>query len=73
MVGSAAGFIAVYLVTVRTTPGREFGDASLRGALLIHDGAARAVDRVLGVASVATLLAGLALIALARLPLGRLL
>lgn len=66
-VGSAAGFLAVYLVTVRTTPGREFGDASLRGALLIQDGVARAVDGVLGVVSVATLLAGLALIALIAL------
>ena len=66
-VGSAVGFLAVYLVTVRTTPGREFGDASLRGALLIQDGVARTVDSALGVVSAATLLAGLALIVLIAL------
>ncbi len=66
-VGSAAAFLADYLVTVRTTQGREFGDASLRGALLIEDGVAPAVDAVLGVVSVATLLGGLALIAMIAL------
>lgn len=68
--GSGIGFVAVYVLTVRTTPGREFGDASLRGALLTHAGAARAVDGVLGIVSATTLLAGLttvALIALVRL------
>ncbi len=65
--GSGAGFLAVYLLTVRTTPGREVGDASLRGALLTHAGAASAVDGVLGIVSAATLLAGLATIALIAL------
>ena len=64
------GFLIVYVVTVRTTPGREFGDATLRGALLTQAGLARAVDGVLGIVSVGTLLAGLTtvvLIALVRL------
>lgn len=65
-----AGFAVVYVLTVRTTPGRQFGDASLRGAQLTSPGVADAVDAVLGVVSTATLFAGIAaiaLIALARL------
>ena len=64
------GFAIVYVLTVRTTPGREFGDASLRGALFTHSGISSAVDTVLAVVSVATLLAAtlaVALIALIRL------
>ena len=66
----AAGFAGVYVLTVRTTPGRQFGDASLRGALFTRAGASVAVDEILNVVSVAMLLAGMAavaLIALARL------
>lgn len=65
-----AGFFVVYFLTVRTTPGRQFGDASLSGAVLTHAEVAKAVDGTLALASVAALLAGaatVALIALARL------
>ncbi len=69
-VTSIVGFVLVYLLTVRTTPGRQFGDASLRGALVTNSAVVDAVDAVLGVVSVATLLGGraaIALIALVRL------
>ncbi len=59
-VASVIGFVLVYALTVRTTPGRQFGDASLRGALVTNSTVADAVDAVLGVVSVATLLGGLA-------------
>ena len=61
------GFALVYVLTVRTRPGRRFGDASLRGAQLTESGVAGAVDTVLGVVSVAALLAGIAAIALLAL------
>ncbi len=67
---SVLGFVLVYLLTVRTTPGRQFGDVSLRGALTTKAALADSVERVLGVVSVASLLAGvagIALIALVRL------
>ncbi len=66
-VTSIVGFVLVYLLTVRTTPGRQFGDASLRGALVTNSAVVDAVDAVLGVVSVATLLGGLAAIALIAL------
>lgn len=69
-VASVVGFVLVYVLTVRTIPGRQFGDASLRGALVTNSTVVDAVDAVLGVVSVATLLGGLgaiALIALMRL------
>lgn len=61
------GFTLVYVLTVRTMPGREFGDASLRGALVTNSGLSSWVDRVLAVVSVATLLAAMAAIALVAL------
>lgn len=61
------GFAAVYVLTVRTTPGREFADASLRGAGFAYSSVAEAVDAALGVVSVATLLATLAAVALVAL------
>lgn len=61
------GFFFVYVLTVRTTPGRQFGDASLRGALITNSGVVDAVDAILGVVSVATLLGGVAAIALIAL------
>ena len=67
---SVLGFVLVYVLTVRTTPGRQFGDVSLRGALITRAALADTVEGVLGVVSVASLLAGLAgvaLIALVRL------
>ena len=62
-----AAFTVVYVLTVRTRPGRQFGDASLRGAQLTESGVAGVVDSVLGFVSVATLLAGIAAIALLAL------
>ena len=64
---SVIGFVLVYLLTVRTAFGRQFGDASLRGALVTSSTVVDAVDAVLGVVSVATLLGGLAAIALIAL------
>jgi len=61
------GFVLVYVLTVRTTPRRQFGDASLRGALITNSGVVDAVDAILGVVSVATLLGGVAAIALIAL------
>lgn len=66
-VASAIGFVLVYLLTVRTASGRQFGDASLRGALITNSPVVDAVDAVLGVVSTATLLGGLAAIALIAL------
>lgn len=67
---SVLGFVLVYVLTVRTIPGRQFGDVSLRGALITNAALVDSVDAVLGVVSVASLLAGVAgvaLIALVRL------
>ncbi len=61
------GFVLVYVLTVRTTPGRQFGDASLRGALITNSGFVDAVDAVLAVVSAASLLGGVAAIALIAL------
>ena len=66
-VASVIGFVLVYLLTVRTASGRQFGDASLRGALITNSPVVHAVDAVLGVVSMATLLGGLAAIALIAL------
>ena len=66
-VASVIGFVLVYVLTVRTASGRQFGDASLRGALVTNSQVVDAVDAVLGVVSVATLLGGLAAIALIAL------
>ncbi len=61
--GFAAGFVLVYLVTVRTVRGRLFGDASLRGALLTRSAMANGVDSILNAVSVASLLAAVAVVA----------
>lgn len=66
-VASVIGFVLVYVLTVRTASGRQFGDASLRGALVTNFTVVDAVDAVLGVVSAATLLGGLAAIALIAL------
>lgn len=64
----------VYWLAVRTSVGREFGDAALRGALLTHEAVADTVDVVLDIVSVASLMGALAVVAtialvrLARLP-----
>lgn len=57
----------VYYVTVRTVPGRELGDASLRGALATNSLLADSVDAVLDVVSVASLLAAVAVVAVIAL------
>lgn len=67
VLASVLGFVLVYVLTVRTASGRQFGDASLRGALVTNSTVADAVDAVLGVVSAATLLGGLAAIALIAL------
>ncbi|MGB0102246.1 MAG: phosphatase PAP2 family protein [Nocardioides sp.] len=63
----AAGFGLVYVVTVRTVPGRRFGDASLRGALLTRSTMADSATTVLDVVSVASLLGAVALVAVIAL------
>lgn len=63
-------FVLVYQGTVRTRPGRLFGNASLRGAMLTHSGISDLVDGALAVVSAASLLgavAAVAVIALIRL------
>ncbi|MDG4829082.1 phosphatase PAP2 family protein [Solwaraspora sp. WMMD1047] len=69
-IGNAAGFALVYWLTVRTTPGRRFGDRTMRGAGLSQPQLSEGVDRVLDVVSVASLfgaVAAVAVIALLRL------
>ena len=61
------GFWLLYVVTVRTSYGRLFADASLRGAVRTRSGASDLVERALGVVSVASLLGALALVALIAL------
>ncbi len=61
------GFLLVYYVTVRTVQGRLFGDASLRGALLIRSATSDSADTVLNVVSVASLLGAIALVAMIAL------
>ena len=60
-------FWLVYLVTVRTSSGRLFADASLRGAVLSRSRVGNVVDQSLGVVTVASLLAAVALIAVIAL------
>jgi membrane-associated phospholipid phosphatase len=62
-----AGFAAVYVVTVRTPPGRLAGDRALRGAMLAPSVVAGQVTRVLDVVSVATLAGATAVIAVIAL------
>lgn len=69
-VGCGAVFVLVYWLTVRTTPGRRFGDRTMRGAGLSRPQLTEGVDRVLDVVSVASLfgaVAAVAVIALLRL------
>ncbi len=63
MVSYAFVFWLVYQVTVRTTYGRLFADASLRGAVLAQARTEGLVDRALGIVTVASLAAAVALIA----------
>lgn len=60
-------FWLVYLVTVRTSYGRLFADASLRGAVLSRSRTGDVVDGALSVVTVASLLAAVALIAVIAL------
>ncbi len=61
--GYLATFGLVYWMSVRTTSGRQFGDAALRGALLTQEAASDTVDAVLDIVSVASLMAALAVVA----------
>ncbi len=63
----AVAFGVVYQGTVRTLSGRQFADASLRGAILSRSSTEDLVDRTLGVVTVASLLAALAVIAVIAL------
>ena len=65
--GCWLGFALVYVVTVRTLGGRQFADASLRGATLTGSGTGDLVDRWLGVVSLASLLGAVAVVALVAL------
>ena len=60
-------FWLVYLVTVRTSYGRLFADASLRGAVLSRSRFSDAIEGTLGVITVAFLLAAVALISVIAL------
>ncbi len=66
-VACGLGFWLLYAVTVRTSYGRLFADASLRGAVRVQSGTSDLVERALGVVSVASLLGALALVALIAL------
>ncbi len=67
MVLCVAGFVATYVLTVRTELGRQLADAAFRGALLGQSRTSDVVDNVLGVVSVASLLLAVALIAFVAL------
>ena len=66
-VTSGSAFWLLYAVTVRTSYGRLFADASLRGAVRTRSGMRDLVDHALGVVTVASLLAALAVVALIAL------
>ncbi|MEO5652277.1 MAG: phosphatase PAP2 family protein [Marmoricola sp.] len=63
MVSYVFVFWLVYEVTVRTTYGRLFADASLRGAVLTQARTEGLVDKALGIITVASLAAAVAVIA----------
>ncbi len=63
MTGYAFVFWLVYQVTVRTTYGRLFADASLRGAVLTQTRTEGLVDHALGIITLASLAAAVAVIA----------
>lgn len=65
--GCVLAFWLLYLLTVRTSYGRLFADASLRGAVRTRSGSGGLVDQALGVVTVASLLAALALVAVIAL------
>lgn len=56
-------FVIVYYATVHTQPGRHFGDAALRGALLTNRAVTGTVDAVLDVVSAASLVGAVAVVA----------
>ena len=63
----AFAFVADYVLTVRTTPGRILGNASLRGAMLTHSRTTEVIDAVLGVVSIASLFAIVSVVAVISL------
>ena len=66
-VSCGLAFWLLYVVTVRTSYGRLFADASLRGAVRTRSGLGDLVDHALGVVTVASLLAAVALVAVIAL------
>ncbi len=67
MAACGLAFVLVYQLTVRTSYGRLFADASLRGAVLSRSRIGNLVDHALGFVTVVSLLAAVALIALIAL------
>lgn len=65
--GHVVVFGAVYLLTVRTVPGRELADASLRGAIAARPLLSSQVQTILDVVSVASLLGAVAVVAVIAL------
>ncbi len=63
----AIAFAAVYYLTVLTVPGRQLGDALLRGALDTRSALSGTVDGMLDVVSVASLLGAVAVVAVIAL------
>ena len=63
MLGHVLVFWLVYHLTVRTTYGRLFADASLRGAVLAQARTEELVDHALGIITLASLAAAVAVIA----------
>ena len=66
-VACGLAFGLLYAVTVRTSYGRLFADASLRGAVRTRSGLGDVVDHALAVVTVASLLAAVALVAVIAL------
>lgn len=66
-VGCGLAFWLLYAVTVRTSYGRLFADASLRGAVRTSSDQGGLADQALDVVTVASLLAALALVAVIAL------
>ncbi|MGN6131947.1 MAG: phosphatase PAP2 family protein [Nocardioidaceae bacterium] len=61
-VGYLGALVAIYLLTVRTVPGRRVSDASLRGALSTRSAFSDSVHAVLDVVSVGSLAVAMAVV-----------
>lgn len=67
VVGYVVAFLLIYVVTVRTAPGRRLADSSLRGALGARPLLFGTVQTILDVVSVASLLGAVAVVAVIAL------